>query len=70
MSELIYPGIRSHEGCPQQDLFPKYIFIYIYKYIYIYIYKYIYIYILYIYIYIYICIYNQEIETHVTNPSR
>ena len=21
--ELIYPGIRSHLGCPQQDLFPK-----------------------------------------------
>ena len=20
---LIYPGIRSHLGCPQQDLFPK-----------------------------------------------
>ena len=22
--KLIYPGIRSHSGCPQQDLFPKY----------------------------------------------
>ena len=22
--ELIYPGIRSHLGCPQQDLFPNY----------------------------------------------
>ena len=22
--ELIYPGIRSHLGCPQQDLVPKY----------------------------------------------
>ena len=21
---LNYPGIRSHSGCPQQDLFPKY----------------------------------------------
>ena len=23
--QLIYPAIRSHLGCPQQDLFPKYV---------------------------------------------
>ena len=23
--KLIYPGIRSHSGCPQQDLFHKYL---------------------------------------------